>query len=304
MDSLCRNKKRRANDPNKDLRVAKDCAPAHYVSKKQKSSANDDGQRKNNSADFDNSPNYLNNRRRINKTKKSQEESDHSSSSDSDDENDYAEEDEDEYSEDSSEDDEDNEEEDNNEDDHHNDSSNINYNTDDEKVDENNYYHKRMNVNVRSYGSTLPYIGKVFQFVNSDSRGTVAAVVCKVGDPSNELYYKFYDHKTHLKCPDAYKTSDGNNDDSQMKYWQYIKCNELMGSKKTIEWEGGNPGKVGDSLVGMYVRRPFKIGREWQWFNGQIDKYLKGNVYEVHYEDGDVVKEKESDVVKYLMYTF
>ena len=77
-----------------------------------------------------------------------------------------------------------------------------------------------------------------------------------------------------------------------------------MGSKKTIEWEGGNPGKVGDSLVGMYVRRPFKIGREWQWFNGQIDKYLKGNVYEVHYEDGDVVKEKESDVVKYLMYTF
>ena len=80
-----------------------------------------------------------------------------------------------------------------------------------------------------------------------------------------------------------------------------------MGSKKTIKWEGSNPALLGESLVGMKVRRPFKVDKEWIWFNGEVIQYLKSNKpkeYEVRYEDGDVRKEEKTNVVKYLMYTF
>eukprot|EP01038_Epipyxis_sp_PR26KG_P013206 gene13206-17696_t len=216
-----RNKKLRKDDPNEDLRVAKDCALACYIYKKKSSEQPTTA--------------TLNRQRKLIDKSKSQKQTKskkHSESgSDGEEEDDYSEEDDD-------------------DDDDSYDNVALNYSSDVEKVDGNNYYHKRRNIQVKLYGSSaLPYIGKIFQFVNSSLTGTIAAVVSKADDPSNQLYFKFYDHKTHQICPDPYKACS---DDSQKTNWQYIKCNELMGSKKTIKWEGGNPASVGDSLVGRH----------------------------------------------------
>jgi hypothetical protein len=301
-----RGKKLRPNDPNLSLRVSRDCPPARYVSKYSK---------KNSSTTKICSNKTIIGRRKKNRDNESSDDDDSSSSSGSS-TNDGT----------NTSDDDDNENNDDvydgnipddepknhhhdsadhNNDDDENDEEEVccNYDTDDEKVDENNYYHKRKNVQVARYGSALPYIGKIFSFANNTSRqGTIAAVVCQVGDSYNELYFKFYDHNIHQVCPDAYKNDSKN-------VWEYIKCNELMGSKKGLKWEGGNPGSIGESLVGMSVRRPFKVverttKKNWKWFNGEITHYLKGGMYTVQYEDGDVRDEKQSDVVMYLMYKF
>ena len=146
----------------------------------------------------------------------------------------------------------------------------------------------------------------MFHSANSSLYGKIAAIVCKSDDMFNELYFKFYDHSIHQAGPPpAYPTTSNDGCSSDESNWQYIKCNELMGSKKTIKWEGSNPALLEESLVGMKVRRPFKVDKEWIWFNGEVIQYLKSNKeYEVRYEDGDVRKEEKTTVVKYLMYTF
>jgi hypothetical protein len=331
-----RNKKLRKNDPNSGLRVANDCPPAIYESK------SNNNRRKNKTTTDSSSPQSetsLNNSSRkktsssssrsqivkkTNRRKKTcesssesesdSEASDHSCSSNS--TNNCTTDGNNSRNNSGS--------ENSDDDDHHSDAEKDNcsiasnrsgdttssqqhrmYETDDEKLDKDQYYHRRKNVQVARYGSALPYIDKVFQLTNSSGsrNGTIKAVVSCTGDPTNTLYFKFYDQTLYKECPDSFSsttTSEGHD-----ALWQYIKCSELMGSKKGLKWIGGaNPGGVGGALVGMMVRRPFKIDKNWIWFNGHVSKYLNKGHYEVTYEDGDVLPEKELDVVKFLMYTF
>jgi len=331
-----RNKKLRSDDPNSCLRVAKDCPPAKYERKNKKKTKANSSSPQNQTINLNDNKTVRSsrcqssklaaaarkttNRRNSNRSSSSDdEESDYSCYSDSDSRRSSHSANSRSSSSGNNESYSGGESSDNNDD--HSDDDDENdgpptssggttsshqqqkrmYETDDEKLDKNQYYHKRNNVQVPRYGSALPYIDKVFQLVHSSGsrQGTIKAVVSLAGDPSNELHFKFYDQTLHDECPDSYASDD---DDGQI--WQYIKCSELMGSKKGLKWNGANPAGVGNALVGMMVRRPFRVDKNWTWFNGKVSKYLKKGYYEVTYDDGDVLTEKELDVVKFLMYTF
>ena len=77
-------------------------------------------------------------------------------------------------------------------------------------------------------------------------------------------------------------------------------------SKEVIDWDNGVPTQLSKSLIGMKIRKQFYVedSKEWKYFTGEVISYLNKKQYEVRYEDGEVLREDEKDVVKYLFYTF
>jgi len=307
-----RNKVISKDDPNASkLRVAVDCPAAHYRSKRNSTSGGGNNKRM----------------KKVNKTTKKKLIS-HYSSDDNEDDNDdnddrdnnvedddgNEEEEEEHNSDDGSkshdESDKSSQQNDIEDDENDNDdSTEMGYQTDDSILDANKYYHIRTYGQVPKFGSSLPFIGKTFNVINSSKLNEsmakslngmqsckIVAVVAKSGDINTNLHFKIFDPSIHRVPP-------SNSSDHP---WRYVDCKELMGNqnKLAIHWEKGHPTKLGELLVGMKVRRPFKINREWVFFNGEITAYLNKNLYNVLYEDGDLRQEKEIDVIKFLISLF
>jgi hypothetical protein len=322
-----RGKKLCDDDPNSKLRVAIDCPPANYVSKNKKLAKQKNPRRRNNEKNKSNKKG--NNRLQSQKFRSNSSDegsSDSSSSSNScedcedssdDDENDESEEDDDEDQQSETQyvgDDEDliayssspgyyNHTTQIIQTDSSGGTTSHPYDTDDERIDKASYVHKRTNIQVPRYGNSLLYIDKKFVIQSTKNgddsvteHGTIVAVVCPADNPNSELFFKVYNQTVFPVRPSAY-------DDESA--WKYIPCVELMkATNKSLKWEGGKPAGLGDSLVGMMVRRPFKINKKQKFFNGRVMEYLKAKNYKVLYEDGDERHETQEIVVKYLMYTF
>jgi len=181
--------------------------------------------------------------------------------------------------------------------------------TDFEDCDESGWYKKQSKFDVENFGNAAVYVGRTFKLIpkyekevcfdsKALSHGKIFSVVCKRNNNNNsepKLYFKCYNHQTHITVP------------TSPKDLYYILCANLMSlidSVRKVEFDALNDTKLffRDSLIGRRISKPFPKNSNSVFYSGYIKKYNKrSKLYKVHYpQDDDEEELDEEEVLKYL----
>ena len=185
---------------------------------------------------------------------------------------------------------------------------------DEERTDtenEDGWYKKKRNFYVEKFGNSVLYIGRTFHVLKKYlkklafcsekfSSGKIVAVVTKIDDERQKLYFKFFNH---INCSNTSVSTE----------YGYVLCASLMSSDekvRMVEFEAKNGTKkfIGSCLIGRRISKPFKKESNasntihTRFYSGFIQSYdLKSKLYHIHYpDDSDEEDLYEKELLQYL----